>query len=335
MISLNHMEKYKSAKFIFVVGIGGSDLASKAVWNAITLHKTDVEKKVFFLEAPDVREYEEVRDLINNTIVVKEDLALITVSKSGSTEETLETHHKIFDILSEKFGPSIEDRVLVISTKDSPLWQLATEKNIEHIEWALGVGGRFSAFTVAHTSVLSIAGLNVSAFLLGSKETDTTAVSHLAEELFEHYKKGINILDFFIFNSELEDLGKWSRQLLAESLSSITPTVSIGPTDLHSMLELYLGGPKNRFTIFLCSMDEISGTVNKSAYEKVTAAYTEAELPFMKYEIEKMDEKNLGSFMEFLIQTTLELARLMEVDPYDQPKVEEYKSNIKNELDII
>jgi glucose-6-phosphate isomerase len=322
------MDKFQNSKFIFVVGIGGSDLASKAVWNAMTLHKPEVAKKIFFLESPDSREYEEVASFVKNETTNPEEVVLIAVSKSGKTAETLETFHKTFDILSEKFGAPINERVLIISSSETPLWNLAKEKGIEKIEWEGNIGGRFSAFTVAHSTVLAIAGLNSDAFVAGSKEVEDSQAVDLAKNIFDNYKKGTNILDFFIFNSELEDLGKWCRQLIAESLAVITPTVSIGPTDLHSMLELYLGGPKNRFTIFLKSLKEIDGSVNESAYENVVSAYEKAELPFEKYEIPEINERELGKFMALMMATTIELARLLGVDPYDQPAVEEYKKSV-------
>lgn len=337
------MEKFQNSKYIFVVGIGGSDLASKAVWNAMTLHKK-TDKKLFFLESPDEREYEEIKNIVENEIKSLEEIVLIAISKSGQTAETLETFHKTFDILSERFAVSktpfempqsqkgvfdtLNERVLVISTKDTPLWKIAEEKNIEKIEWEGNIGGRFSAFTIAHTTILSIAGLDVENFIIGSKETKEEETKHLALNIYDNYKNGLNILDFFIFNSELEDLGKWCRQLVAESLATITPTVSIGPVDLHSMLELYLGGPKNRFTVFIRSLKEINDSVNESAYEDVVRAYENAGLPFIKYEIEKISEKELGSFMAFMMATTIELAKLLGVDPYDQPNVEEYKENL-------
>jgi glucose-6-phosphate isomerase len=334
------MDKYKDSKFIFVAGIGGSDLASKAVWNAMTLHKPDVEKKIFFLESPEAREYEEIKKLTEDEILNPNEFALIAISKSGKTAETLESFHKTFDILSEKFGDFTAERTLVISTKDSQLWKIAEEKNIERLEWEGDVGGRFSAFTKVHTTVLTIAGLLAEDFVAGGEEMKTKCsednsdnpAKHMAKNIFDYHEKGANILDFFIFNSELEDLGKWCRQLIAESISLITPTVSLGPTDLHSMLELYLSGPKDRFTIFIKSSDEICGSINNTAYEDVAAAYSKAELPFVKYDMEKINEKELGSFMAFMIATTLELAKLLHIDPYDQPAVENYKSEIQNEL---
>ena len=333
------MEKFQNARFIFVVGIGGSDLASKAVWNAMTLHKSDVLKKIFFLESPDSREYEEVENFIKNEIVNPEEIVLITISKSGKTAETLETFHKTFEILSEKFGSPINERVLVISSQDSPLWKLAEVKGFEKIEWERNIGGRFSAFTIAHTTVLSIAGLDADDFVVGGKEMGDNLAKHLAKNIFDNYEKGADILDFFIFNSELEDLGKWCRQLIAESLGKenkegervgITPTVSIGPTDLHSMLQLTLGGPKNKFTLFIRSLKEIDRSVNESAYEDTVEAYKHAELPFEKYEMPEINEKEIGKFMALMMTATIELAKLLEVDPYGQPAVEKYKSEIQN-----
>ena len=337
----------KNAKFIFVIGIGGSDLTSKAVWNALTAHKPEVEKKIFFLESPDSREYKEVTNFVKTKIKNLEDIALVVISKSGNTAETLESFHKIFDILSEKFGSPLNKRVLIISSPNSPLWKLAEEKEIEKIEWEGDIGGRFSAFTIAHTKVLSIAGLDSDVFVAGGKEMDeecnteaeNNPAQNLARKIFDNYKNGVDILDFFIFNSELEDLGKWCRQLIAESLGKenkkgekvgITPMVSIGPTDLHSILQLNLGGPKNKFTLFIMSLKEISQSINESAYRDTIKTYLEAGLPFERYEIPEINERELGKFMAFMMKTTVELAKLLLVNPYDQPEVENYKNKLRN-----
>jgi glucose-6-phosphate isomerase len=302
------------------------------------LHKPETNKKLFFLESPDSREYAEVEYFVKKGMVNMEDVCLVAISKSGSTAETLEAFHKIFEILSEKFGKPVTERVLVISSTNSPIWKMAEEKKIERLEWEGDVGGRWSAFTIAHTTVLSIAGLDTESFVEGGKESGfNEKAEKLASGIFENYENGFNILDFFFFNSELEDLGKWCRQLLAESLGKknnegeevgLTPTVSIGPTDLHSMLQLNLGGPKNKFTLFIRSLKEIDGGVNEKAYEDVIGAYKEALLPFEKYEMPKINEYEMGKFMAFLMTVTLKLAEKLLVDPYGQPEVEEYKKHL-------
>lgn len=328
------MEKLADSKFIFVIGIGGSDLASKAVWNALNLNKK-TDKKIFFLEAPDYREYDNFKVFFENEITDLEKVALIAISKSGQTKETLETFHKIFDMLSEKFGQPVAERTLIISSPGSTLWSLAESKGIQKLAWEGDVGGRFSAFTIAHTAVLSIAGLNTKKFKDGSHfaASDTATQdeqSMLAQKIFESYKKGAKIIDFFLFNPELEDLGKWCRQLIAESLATFTPTVSLGPTDLHSMLELYLEKPDERFTIFVKSEKEIDESVNEVSYENVTSEYHKRGLSLYKYEMPEINEFELGKFMQFMINLTLDLAKLLEVNPYDQPEVEKYKDSLRN-----
>ena len=95
------------------------------------------------------------------------------------------------------------------------------------------------------------------------------------------------------------------------------------------MLQLALGGPKNRFTIFVRSLKEIDETINESTYQNALSGYQGAGLPFYKYEMLEINEFELGKFMQFMMTTTIELAKLLGVDPYSQPEVENYKKNLK------
>jgi glucose-6-phosphate isomerase len=101
-------------------------------------------------------------------------------------------------------------------------------------------------------------------YCLNTKVADNPAAQSAALMALA-LQDGKNINDTFVFNSELESLGKWYRQLLGESIgkehnlrgeqvhSGITPTVSVGSTDLHSVGQLYLGGPKDKLTTFVYS----------------------------------------------------------------------------------
>jgi glucose-6-phosphate isomerase len=332
---------YDKSKYIFIFGIGGSNLASKAIWDAITLHKNN-DKRVFFVESPDNREYEEIENLIKNEINDKEEIAFVATSKSGETTETLFAFRKVFEMMVEKFGDEVSGRGVAITTSGTELHKLAEEKNIEFISWEGDVGGRFSAFTVAHTLVLEILRLDAESFVSGGNEANLydasqNSADNLAKTIFDEYNAGKNILDFFFFNSELESLGKWARQLVAESLGKenidgqkvgIVPTVSIGPTDLHSMLQLALGGPQNRFTIFVRSIEETKGGVNEEAFNDVMSGYKNEGLGFFKYEMKKIEEKEIGKFMAFMILVVLELGTLLGVDPYGQEEVERYKKRV-------
>ncbi len=326
---MENLAKFKSAKYIFVIGIGGSNLASKAVWTAINANKKS-DKKVFYIESPDDSEYREIESFVTDEIANLEEVVVFTISKSGNTQETLSAFHKIFDMLSEKFGRAIDERLVFISSPDSPLYKLGQEKGATILEWEGDIGGRFSAFTIAHTAVLEVAGLDVAQFKKGNAVADQAEAERLAQEIFENFKHDIKILDIFVWQNELETLGKWIRQLIAESLARITPTVSIGPTDLHSMLELYLEQPNSRYTIFLNSTKEIEESeINKEAYQNTVAEFKKRGLAFCQYEMEKINEYELGRFMAFMIAVTLKLGELLKLNPLDQPEVENYKSQVR------
>ncbi len=339
------VEKFKNAKTFFIFGIGGSNLATKAIFEALTLHKQN-ELRVFFIESLDHRLEAEIVSHINDKINSAEDFTMIVISKSGKTIETLDSFERVFEFASEKFGSPQHDRVLVISSKDTELHQMSLSRNMTFVEWTGSIGGRFSVFTSAHATISHLLGINVRELLQSGKTSlakylDTNAevnrAAFLASSIALHYKNGFNILDFFIFNEELLSLGQWVRQLVAESLGKpnksgepigITPTISIGPRDLHSQLELYLGGPKNRFTIFIKSEAELKDTVADQTYANTAEAYQTNDLPFEKYEMPNTTETSLAEFMVFMMLTVVYIAKLLDVDAFDQPAVEEYKKSL-------
>lgn len=339
------VEKFKGAKTFFIFGIGGSNLATKAIFEALTLHKQN-ELRVFFIESLDHRLEAEIASHINEKINSAEDFTMIVISKSGRTIETLDSFERVFEFASEKFGSPQNDRVLVISSKNTELHQMSLTRNMTFVEWTGSIGGRFSVFTSAHATISHLLGINVRALLQGGKasltkyldtNTKTNPSALLASSIALHYKIGFDILDFFIFNEELLSLGQWVRQLVAESLGKpnksgepigITPTISIGPRDLHSQLELYLGGPKNRFTIFIKSEAELKDTVTDQTYANTVAVYETNDLPFEKYEMASTTETGLAEFMVFMMLTVVYIAKLLDVDAFDQPAVEEYKKSL-------
>ncbi len=327
---MDHLSKFKDSKYIFVIGIGGSNLASKAVWEALSANRP-TDKKLFFLESPDQAEYRKISDFVETEKATPEDVVVFAISKSGETTETLEAFHQTFEMLSEKFGRPIHDRAVFISSKDATLYKLGEEKSSTVLEWEGKIGGRFSAFTIAHTAVLYVAGLNIDKFKEGNTVEANDEADQLAGEIFDSYRHGIRIIDLFLWQSELETLGKWWRQLIAESLARITPTVSIGPVDLHSMLELYLEQPDSRYTIFLNSIKEMAESeVNRLAYENITTEFQTRALPFCKYEMEKISEYELGRFMAYMIDVTQKLGDLLGLNPLDQPEVENYKKSLSD-----
>ena len=186
-----------------------------------------------------------------------------------------------------------------------------------------------------------------------------------AAVLFENFRMGKTINDNFIFHPELESLGKWHRQLMAESLGKgtegeggtvrvgITPTVSLGSIDLHSLGQLYVAGPRDKFTTFVWSASqdrsgvstervfpalapEVKGKsfaeIMRAIYEGVKKTYIREGLPFVEIVLKDTSPYSLGEFMQFKMIETMFLGRLLDVNPFDQPNVESYKVETKKLL---
>ncbi len=221
---------------------------------------------------------------------------------------------------------------------------------------------------------LAKAGINVTALVDGARKMRDRCLSSDIQEnpammsaaiLFAHYHAGRMINDNFIFHSELESLGKWYRQLLGESIGKehdrdgkvvrigITPTVSIGSTDLHSVGQLYLGGPKDKLTTFISAEygkrgstitqevfagvgEGIAGKkpadVAEAILKGVKIAYEKKGLPFMEILLSDITPASLGAFMQFKMMEMMYLGKLFNVNPFDQPNVESYKIETKNIL---
>jgi glucose-6-phosphate isomerase len=148
----------------------------------------------------------------------------------------------------------------------------------------------------------------------------------------------------------LNDLGYWYQQLIAESLGKkgkgINPTLSFCPKDHHSLLQLYLDGPKDKFfTFFNSSEKKSSNQTSKIFFPKkikflksknlkfVINAQCKAtknifkikKIPFRQITFNKNNEDEIGNVFTFFVLETILLARLMNVNPFDQPAVEQVK----------
>jgi glucose-6-phosphate isomerase len=174
--------------------------------------------------------------------------------------------------------------------------------------------------------------------------------------LYCHYKKKKNINNNFFFHPELETLGKWYRQLIGESIGKkktigITPIISIGTTDLHSVGQLYLGGPIDKVTTFISanSIDEdltipnepYLGELVEGMYGKtlknikrtilggVKLAYKKRRMPFTEIILPDLKEKSFGAYMQFRMMEIMYLAKLLGVNAFNQPNVESYKEETR------
>lgn len=364
-------------KYIVVVGIGGSNLGAQAVYEALRGNLShlaqDGAPQILFADTPDPEKLRMIGDALKN-LDSKEEVVLNVITKSGGTTETIANFEYLVDVLRDRFDTP-EDRIVATTGPDSDLWQLAEDNGFARLPIPEKVGGRFSVFSAVGQLPLELAGIDVDALLQGAADARTQCLGSDIEQnmalttavlLHQYYKNDVVMYNNFFFNPSLESTGKWYRQLLGESIgkqynrageevrTGITPMVSIGSVDLHSMAQLYFGGPKDKFTtlVYIPTEDKetavpedaflegaVSGIYGKSLrdimtaiYGGVKATYQNEQLPFTEILLEDLSPYTVGAFLQYNMVKTMLLGKLFAINPFDQPNVEGYKSETRKLL---
>ncbi|TAL49009.1 hypothetical protein EPN83_01925 [Patescibacteria group bacterium] len=357
-------------KYLFVVGIGGANLAVRALVDACS--DEGAEPQVVFLDTLGVVSDDELERIVA-TVATPDEFLVVIASKSGKTIETITNAQRLTSLLEKKFG-DVARRLCAITVKNSSLGEHALAHNITLLAVPASLSDRFGAFSPMTLFPAAAAGIDLDSYRAGGlamlsqclgslDETNPAFLSALGIN-FE-YSQGKHILDIFLFSPRLESLGKWYRQLSAESLGrelatgegmsrlGFTPTVSIGTTDLHSMLQLNLAGPRERFTHFvfpeklegealpdsaaLGNLDDVyagktSSQIMEAVYESVKESYHKSGLPFAQIILPNISPHSLGEFFVFKMIEVFFLGVLWGVDVFEQPNVEEYKERARKLL---
>lgn len=363
--------------YVIVVGIGGSNLGTIAVFEAVYGKKHNMKKtnkKILFADTVDSDLINDIIQIIEPVLKNGQNIILNVVSKSGSTTETIANFEVLFNLL-QKYKDNPSKSVVVTTDFESKLWHLANEKHFSVLEIPKKVGGRYSVFSPVGLFPLAMIGIDIARLLNGAKQMREQCLQNdiqrnpaavAAAISYLHFKDDKNIHDLFLFSDDLESIGKWYRQLLAESVgkeydlsnnqvfTGITPTYSIGSTDLHSVAQLYLGGPFDKFTAFvhiennkhqisLPQFEEygklVEGIQGKpmqeimsAIYRGVKTAFVKGNRPFMEIILPDKSEESIGQFLQFKMMETMILGRLLNVNPFDQPNVEAYKTETRELL---
>lgn len=370
-------KKMLKPEYIIVVGIGGSNLGTIAVQESILgklYNQYTTKLKILYADTVD-------SDLINDVIKIIEpvfkkngSIIINCVSKSGGTTETIANFEVLLNVL-KKYKKDYQKYVVVTTDKDSKFWNLAKEEGFDTLEIPKKVGGRFSVFSPVGLFPLGLLDINIDELIDGALHIRNVCLNSdifrnpaamSAIILYIHYKKGINIHDTFLFSTDLESVGKWYRQLMGESLgkkynkqnkeilNGMTPTVSIGSTDLHSMAQLYLGGPYDKFTTFI-RVNENKSDIETPNFQKysnlveniqkikiqkvmdsilqgVQQAFIKDKRPFVEICMPDKSAYLVGQLLQMKMMEIIYLGHLMNINPFNQPNVEDYKIETKKIL---
>tara|TARA_B100000963_G_scaffold355914_1_gene375072 strand:+ start:815 stop:2035 length:1221 start_codon:yes stop_codon:yes gene_type:complete len=345
----NDLKKFKRYKKIAVIGMGGSSLGSQAIFKFL---ENKIKKIFFFFDDLDEEKINDFKKKENLDSVL-----FLIISKSGNTTETL-TNFIFLNIIKKK-----RKNIIIISEKkDNALNEIAKKNNLFFIEHKDFIGGRFSVLSEpgivpAYFMGINTAKLrkNIKKYLIKSKFKSILKKNSI-ETANLLYKKKINNLILLNYDPKLKNFLNWYQQLVAESLGKngrgLLPLISSAPKDHHSLLQLYLDGNKNSvFYVFFnekksklkLNTKKISHSLNylhKKDLQKIKVAQKNAllkcfkknRIPFKYFSIKEINEEILGELFSYFILETVISAKLININPFNQPAVEQVKIETKKYL---
>ena len=354
--TIEQTENFKKNKKNFVVfGTGGSNLGARALINICV----DQPKNILFFDNIDPLFFQ--NQIVNLNISIT---GFIIISKSGTTPETLSQFGSIINIARANNIMDIlfKNSLVVTEFKNSPLYNIAKKNNCNLIEHKKDIGGRYSIFSNVGMIPAILAGLDV-------KKIHSGALKVIEKKDFSNSFKFAQIFKFCSSNNYLSNVmmtysdglnyfGKWYLQLWAESIGKqnrgITAMHSMGTTDQHSQLQLYLDGPKDKFFTFIKSNyqkkglkidndimkeESVNYLLNKTMGDLMHAeqnatidTFKKNNFKYREIILSEINEESIGALMAESIIETIAACIYFEVDPFNQPAVEQGKILTKKYL---
>ncbi|MBQ8863491.1 MAG: glucose-6-phosphate isomerase, partial [Rikenellaceae bacterium] len=355
------------AEVVVVIGIGGSYLGAKAVYDALgntfeaLLPKHDNPTLVFAGNNINEDYLAEMMEALDG-----HSIAAIVISKSGTTTEPAIAFRVIKDTIEKRYGKAeaAERIVAVTDGARGVLKSLADTEGYKSYVIPDNVGGRFSVLTPVGLLPLAVAGVDIEALVAGAVEMEkATAASVPFEQNVAKqyaaarnalYRKGYKVEIFATYEPKLQYVAEWWKQLYGESEGKqgkgIFPASVVFSTDLHSMGQYIQDGERMLFETVVNvenpartmtleatpdNVDKLNflagrriGQINQMAQLGTMLAHVDGGVPNLKVSIPTIDAENLGALLYFYEAACGISGYILGVNPFDQPGVEAYKRNM-------
>lgn len=357
-----------NSEVLVVIGIGGSYLGARAVIEGLThtfynyLPK-EQRKGPQILYVGNNLNPNYVNDLIE--LIGDRDLSINVISKSGTTTEPAIAFRVFRELLENKYGLKEAQKRIYVTTDErkGALKQIADEEGYTTFVIPDNVGGRYSVLTAVGLLPIAVAGINIEKLLEGARFAQEKYADKnlkyndcykyaVARNMLYKNKKAIEIL--VSYEPKLHYMIEWWKQLYGESEGKegkgIYPTGAEFTTDLHSLGQFIQEGTRNLFETVINIKDSSSNLsihqdednldelnylvdkdldyVNKKAMEGTMAAHIEGGVPNLMITMDKLNEFTLGHLIYFFELACAMSGRILGINPFDQPGVEKYKTNM-------
>ena len=354
-------DKLKKYDYVVQIGIGGSALGNLML-NEFFLgnypNNTEKKRPQFFLaDNPDPAKITDIWNIVKNGTV-----AIIVVSKSGSTAETMSQFLWFIDKLNGR-GDSLRENVVVITDSEKGILRpFVNEVGCSSLVVPPTTGGRYSVLSPVGLLSASILGIDIKGLVAGAvKMRDWLSTNNsikknplwqLAALSIYHEEQNRPMIVMMPYSSRMSYFSEWFAQLWGESLGKkgrgTTPIRAVGSIDQHSQIQLYTQGPDDKFFIIIDIKDRGSSVIIPESKNKAlsslsymfnvnisdmlsmearstASAIRKADKPVLFIEIDKLIPEIAGKIIFFFEYFTAFTGYMMGIDPFDQPGVEQGK----------
>lgn len=350
--------------FLVVIGIGGSYLGARAVIEA--LHSSiyqydDARTKVLFVGNNLSANY--INDIID--IVKDKDFSINVISKSGTTTEPAIAFRIFRELIENKYGIEEARRRIFVTTDENKgaLRKLSDIENYETFIIPDDVGGRFSVLTAVGLLPIAVSGIDIDALMTGAKYAEEKYSDKnlkyndcykyaVLRNLF--YDNGKSIEMLVSYEPKMHYMIEWWKQLFGESEGKdgkgLFPVGAEFTTDLHSLGQYIQDGQRLMFETVLKfdkvnkdieihydgddldNLNYLAGKmvsyVNDKAMEGTINAHVDGGVSNLVIDIDVLNAESIGHLIYFFEKACGMSAKLLEVNPFNQPGVEKYKNNM-------
>ena len=357
----------KDSDVLLVIGVGGSYLGAHAAiemlgdtFGYLGRKKADIPEIIFTGHHISATYNKELLRALKDV-----DVSINVISKSGTTTEPGIAFRIFRAFLEEKYGEEEAARRIYVTTDKSEgaLKTLADEKGYETFVIPDDIGGRYSVLTPVGLLPMAVSGIDIDAAIAGARQ----AAEDLATPTVQHniayqyavirhllYEKNFTTEILSNYDPKLRYFSDWWIQLFGESEGKdgkgIFPAVANFPTDLHSLGQYIQDGRRQLFQTIL-RVDEEAETVvverdeanldglnylvgkslneiNRVASDAALKAHVDGGVPNMVVDLPRLDAYTFGYIVYFFKKACAMSGYLLEVNPFDQPGVEAYKTNM-------
>ena len=344
---------------LLVVGIGGSYLGAKA--GIDMLPKNNKLEIIFAGTNLDFSDLKRKLEKIKN-----KDVTVNVISKSGTTIEILVTLNIIEKFMKNKYNEDYKSRIIFTTDKNKGyLRERANTEGIQTLSVPDDMGGRYSVLSAVGLLPFAVAGINIKNILKGAgrayKDLSECSIElNLAYQyaiyrhyVYTHINKKVEI--YSSFSTKLASFGLWLQQLFCESEGKAGKGLFVSTlgytTDLHSVGQYIQQGSQIVAETFMyvknpncdCIISKVQtdspiyflngktiNDINNAAFYGTIKAHMDAKVPIVVLIFDKINEYNFGYLVYFFELACATSAYLLQVNPFDQPGVEQYKRYMKD-----